>query len=202
MLKKNDVIVFQGDSNTDANRNLIDPVRGTGYDYLGYAGMVPGVMNALYPDLDLTFYNRGVGGESIVDIRKRWKADCLDLHPTVVTLLAGINGLSCELDVFREHFIYFTESVHGIGAKFVLMEPFTFPIGCFRPEWRVMLDEKINILRTEIAPLADAFIPLDALFAQMQIEHGVEYCSPDGLHPTVDGQRMIAREVIKVFEEL
>lgn len=190
MLKKNDIIIFQGDSITDANKRI-------GGDWFGYAGMVPKILNAFYPDYNLTFYNMGIGGNSVLDIRDRWQKDCLDLKPSIVTLLAGINGVNCDANVFRETYKYLITSVKKTGAKFIAMEPFFTKGEMSDDSWFLPLSEKLFIIRDLAEKHADALIPLNGLFAKMCAKYGAEYCTQDGVHPTIEGQRLIAKEVIK-----
>ncbi|APZ49469.1 hypothetical protein BW721_07140 [Jeotgalibaca sp. PTS2502] len=73
-LKQNDVILFIGDSITDVGRNRED-----GYNLgSGYTLMVAGALSARYPELQLQFLNRGIGGNKIGDLKERWETDCLD----------------------------------------------------------------------------------------------------------------------------
>lgn len=87
MLKKNSLILFQGDSITEWGRNYADSNDlGT-----GYAMMCSAWIKSLYPELDLRFLNRGVSGNRVIDLKKRWQQDCIDLQPDVISILIGIN---------------------------------------------------------------------------------------------------------------
>ena len=86
MLTKDGVIVIQGDSITDAGR-FGDPEQLGG----GYARMVAKYIENFYPDLSMKVYNKGISGNRSGDLVRRWQTDTLDLKPTVVTILIGIN---------------------------------------------------------------------------------------------------------------
>lgn len=52
----------------------------------------------LHPWLRVRFRNRGVSGNRAVDLRRRWQRDCLDLAPTWVSILVGINDTRRRYD--------------------------------------------------------------------------------------------------------
>lgn len=81
-------LLFQGDSITDADRVREDPLDlGTGYPY--YAAQL---LRAQHPDVDFTFWNRGIGCDETQHLLARIETDLIALQPDVVSLLIGING--------------------------------------------------------------------------------------------------------------
>ena len=75
------VIVFQGDSITDAGRDraAADPNVAHGLGS-GYPLLVASAALAAHPDRGLRFYNRGISGNKVPDLAARWAAD--GVHPT------------------------------------------------------------------------------------------------------------------------
>ena len=84
-------ILFQGDSVTDCGRSR--DVKG--YESSALGGGYPALIQArLFSDrpLDgLQFANRGISGNRIVDLYARWRVDCLNLQPDIVSILIGVN---------------------------------------------------------------------------------------------------------------
>ena len=118
-IKDNDIILFQGDSITDGNRGRSeDPnhIHGHGYQYI-----LAGEMHADNTDKDFTVINRGISGNRISDLYGRWKEHCLNLKPTVLSILIGINDC---------HSVYH----HNHGS-----EP-----DRFKKIYRLMLDEVLE----------------------------------------------------------
>src|SRR2546426_7588080 len=76
------VVLFQGDSITDAGRDrgVADPnaARALGS---GYPLLVAAAALAAHPDRGLRFYNRGVSGNKGPDLAARWAADTVALAP-------------------------------------------------------------------------------------------------------------------------
>ena len=90
MIHSDDIVLFQGDSITDAGR---DRKTATGHTAsalgTGYAYHAAGLLLSNRPDSNLTILNRGVGGDQVTDLAARWKGDCLELEPTVLSVLVG-----------------------------------------------------------------------------------------------------------------
>src|SRR5580693_2752855 len=82
-------ILFQGDSITDGNRGRsLDPNHILGH---GYAFIIAAKFGAAFPEANLEFFNRGVSGNTVLDLEKRWQKDTLDLRPDVLSILIGVN---------------------------------------------------------------------------------------------------------------
>ena len=73
-------ILFQGDSITDGNRGRTeDPNHILGH---GYVFIIAAEYGAAFPDLNLTFINRGISGNKVTDLEKRWQQDTIDPNRT------------------------------------------------------------------------------------------------------------------------
>ena len=85
-------VLFQGASITDCGRATCG---GAGFDNRGlgpgYPGMIAARLACDRPDVDWQFINRGISGNRIVDLYARWKADCINLAPDVLSILIGVN---------------------------------------------------------------------------------------------------------------
>ena len=91
------VILFQGDSITDGNRGRcysdLNHIMGH-----GYAFSVASRLGCDFPERNLKFINRGISGNKVTDLAKRWKEDALDLNPDVLSILIGVNDTSFVID--------------------------------------------------------------------------------------------------------
>jgi len=202
MLKPKDVLVFQGDSVTDCECSKND----NHYLGYGYVSLIAGKLLAKYPELELTIYNKGISGNRIYDLEERWSKDCLDLKPTVLTILIGINDTWRRFDSnivsnpedFKDTYKrLLDETVEKVNATLVLMDPFVLPYPKDRIMWREDLEARITIVR-ELAKEYKAFyVPLDGLFYQASIATPYEYWCLDGVHPTLAGHGLIADAWLK-----
>lgn len=198
IIEKDAVVLFQGDSITDAGRN-----RDAGDDMgHGYASMAAALFSSLYPQKGVQFINRGIGGNRVIDLKERWTSDCLDLRPTWVSIMIGINDCwhrfsrnaptSVEAFASTYHDIL-TDVKQTLDAKLIIMEPFLLPYPEDRKQWREDLDPKIHVVR-ELATEFDAhFIPLDGIFAEASTRAPASFWTTDGVHPTPAGHALIAR---------
>ena len=91
-LKQGDVILFQGDSITDAGRQKKDPIANDGLGR-GYPNVIAKSLLEDYSDLDLQIHNRGISGNKVPDLDRRWQADCIDIKPRVLSILIGVNDI-------------------------------------------------------------------------------------------------------------
>jgi acyl-CoA thioesterase-1 len=198
IIQQGDIVLFQGDSITDAGRN-----REKGDDLgKGYALMAAALYGAQHPEHGVQFMNRGISGNRVKDLQQRWQPDCLDLKPTVVSIYIGINDTWRRYDRndptsteayaagYRE---LLEQTKEKLDVKLVLIEPFVLPVPEDRKQWREDLDPKIQVVR-ELAREFDArFVPLDGLFAQASTRAASAFWAPDGVHPSPAGHALIAK---------
>src|SRR5947209_7780285 len=126
------VVLFQGDSITDAGRDR----GGDDWGY-GYAMMAAAWFSARYPAKNVRFLNRGIGGDRVRDLKRRWKQDCLDLRPTWVSVLIGINDtwrrydnheLTTAQEYEADYRTILVQARDQLGAPLILCEPVVLPV--------------------------------------------------------------------------
>lgn len=127
---KNAVILFQGDSITDGNRGRnADPNHVMGH---GYAFIIAAKYGSMLAERNLTFLNRGVGGNRVGHLRDRWQKDTLDLKPDLLSILVGINdangGVSARDYEERYDQLLATTVAALPNLKLVICEPFRLPV--------------------------------------------------------------------------
>ena len=197
IFQQGDVVLFQGDSITDFGRNRQDPANmGTGYAYIAAS-----LFSARYPELGVTFLNRGVSGDRAYEMHLRWQEDCIRLQPDWVSILIGINdtwrlfdsGKRTTAAEFSEHYRAMLEDVRTrTHASLILCEPFVLPVPEDRAAWREDLDPKIHIVRSLAREYGAIYVPFDGLFAQASTRQELAYWAADGVHPTAAGSALMA----------
>ena len=103
IFEKNDILVMAGDSVTDCGRMYEQPPAGWGSFGDGYVSMVDGFLAALYPELRIMVANKGVSGDDILLMEKRWDKDVLALNPDWVSIMIGINDVWRQFDGLLMH---------------------------------------------------------------------------------------------------
>lgn len=193
------MILFQGDSITEAGRGKATNQLGTGY--------VKIIAESIDPSKKLQFLNRGIGGNKIRDLKYRWKSDCLDLEPNVVSILIGINDVvgrylwskPTATRSFEEDYRTILEQASDVlGAKLVLMNPFIICKTKTQKIQKNLLKEKINVIELLSKEFNASLIPLDKIFEEETKILAPTLLSTDGIHPTQIGHTLIAQSWLKM----
>lgn len=88
LLQKGDTAVFWDDSITDYYMWLCPERDHTGF---GYYMLTSAFLQANYPHMDFTFYNRAHAEHSTVNLLRHVEEYCISLKPNLVVILVGIN---------------------------------------------------------------------------------------------------------------
>jgi acyl-CoA thioesterase I len=204
LIQRGAVVLFQGDSITDAGRSR-EQVEDLGF---GYPALVAAWFSALYPASGVRFINRGISGNRAGDLRTRWQADCLDLKPDWVSILIGINdtwrrydsGDATSAETYRENYRAILAETAKLGARILMLEPFLLPVPPDRKAWREDLDPKITAARELAREFGAIYVPLDGLFAAASAQRDPAFWLPDGVHPSLPGHALIAQNWLKAVQ--
>ena len=146
-IAKNDVILFQGDSITDAGRSREKAGEANDQGQLGagYASMAGAELLVGRPKDGLKVFNRGISGHKVFQLAERWQADCLDLKPNVLSILVGVNDLWHKLDgkydgtveIYERDYAALLERTKKAlpKVKLVICEPFVLRCGAVNDKW-------------------------------------------------------------------
>ena len=195
-LTDNSIILFQGDSITDAGRKANrNEALGD-----GYVMMTSAWLSALNPEANFRFLNRGVGGNRVRDLKNRWRKDCLDLRPNVVSILVGINDISwggTSTESFQADYVTILEQTSQLKSQIVLLEPFLIHSSGDLLEQTEKLDKKIEVVKKLAIEFEAKLIPLNDIFEKACLKREPSFWALDGVHPTLAGHALIAQAWIK-----
>ena len=205
LIEDNALVLFQGDSITDCGRAYDVP------DDLGrgYAMLAASWFSAAYPARRVRFVNRGISGNRAADLRARWQRDCLDLQPTWVSIMIGINDTwrrydrndPTRVEVYERNYRALLTAVREqLNARLILCEPFLLPVPDDRIAWREDLDPKIAAVRRLAREFDALYVPLDGLFAAASTQRESAYWLPDGVHPSPAGHALIAQAWLRTVQ--
>jgi lysophospholipase L1-like esterase len=206
MLQPNDVILFQGDSITDWGRKRDFPTGHT-HDALGdgYPFFAAAQLLATRPALNLTFLNRGIGGNKMADLAARWDPDCLALRPTVVSILIGVNDTWAArtghappqpLDEYERTFHALIRRTREAlpRTRLVLCEPFVFKFKAVDNTWFPEIAQRQQIVARVARETNCTFIPFQhALDEALKLHADPAHWLADGVHPTPAGHYVLAQ---------
>lgn len=196
-------ILFQGDSITDCGRMTCG---GAGFNCQGagpgYAGMIAADLGCKYPG-KYEIINRGISGNRIVDLYARWKCDCLNLKPDILSILIGVNDVIHETHhrngveqerferIYREILQWTVDTLPGI--RLILIGSFT---GKNQQPENVMAEvaARAEITRKLAAEFNAVYMPGQELFDNAMKNAPSTYWIGDDIHPTPAGHRLMADE--------
>lgn len=197
-IKKKSTILFLGDCITGANRNLEDP------NDVGY-GFVARINDAI-KNYRIKVINRGVDESRTIDLLNRYEDDVKSVNPDVVTIYIGMNDVwhhySKDLETSNEEFEYNFKTLldkikNDLNIPIIIIEPFIIDITPELTKMREELWQKVDIIRKLARQYASEYIALDGSFASACIKHEPTFYSIDGVHPTDEGHKFIARRWLR-----
>ena len=197
VFEENAVILFQGDSITDCNRNREDPdSRGD-----GYVDLITETLADRHLQQNIKFINRGISGDKIRDLSLRWERDCISIKPDILSILIGVNDtLLTPSEQFEEEYrMLLTRTTRALDPKIILCEPFLLQGD--NNAYRDDLNPKIKIVHKLSEEFRTLLLPLDKIFRESCSLHPPEYWAPDGVHPTPAGHALIAKSWIKYVDK-
>lgn len=203
-LRSNDIILFQGDSITDAGRKKTDmdansqSALGGGYAHLAAADLL-----FKYPALDLKTYNKGISGNKVFQLAERWDADCLQIKPTVLSILVGVNdfwhtlvnGYTGTLETYKNDYrALLKRTLDAVpNVKLVIGEPYALKdVKAVDDKWFPAFDGYRQAAKEIAAEFNAVFIPYQSIYEKALKLAPASYWTADGVHPSVAGTQLMA----------
>lgn len=212
-IAKRDVVLFQGDSITDAGRSRDkgktdvannQPGLGNGYAWLAAAQLLVD-----RPADELQFFNRGISGHKVFQLAERWQADCLDLKPDVLSILIGVNdiwhsldprlGYKGTVDIYEHDYDALVERTRKVlpNVKLVVCEPFVLRCGAVTEKWFPEFDNYRAAAKRVAGKHQATFVPFQAMFDAAIKFAPPEHWAGDGVHPSAAGASLMAHFWLK-----
>lgn len=209
LIRNGNVILFQGDSITDAGRSREkagtpneQPGLGSGYAWFAAAELLVD-----HPKGNLTIWNRGISGNKVYQLAERWDADCLQLKPEILSILIGVNDFWHTLDgkyqgtveIYERDYRALLERTRKAlpKVKLVICEPFVLRCGAVTDKWFPDFDGYRASAKRIAKDFKATFIAFQTMF-----DEAVKYAPPahwagDGVHPTAAGASLMAHEWLR-----
>jgi lysophospholipase L1-like esterase len=197
-------LVMIGDSITDYERKR--PVgEGLG-EAIGhsYVMLIDALLKSTYPASRIRIVNMGNSGDTVRDLKRRWRTDVLELNPDWVSILIGANDVWRQFDsplrpethVYVEEYeetleqlIRFTEKeVEGI----ILMTPYYMEPNPEEP-MRKMMDCYAEAVKRQAEKHGCILVDLQKRFNDYLRYYSAQSITWDRLHPDVVGHMIIAK---------
>jgi lysophospholipase L1-like esterase len=206
-----DVVLFQGDSITDAGRNkqqeLPNNTRSFG---MGYANHIASWLLEEMPTKNLTIYNRGISGNKVYQLADRWEKDCLDLKPNVLSILIGVNDYwhfrngkyDGTPEIYENDFRkLLTRTMEALpDLKLVICQPFILTgTRAVDASWV----EPFSAYQASAKRISDEFgatwVPFQVAFDKAIEVADPTYWAADGVHPSMAGAQLMAKSWLEAL---
>jgi len=212
LIAPGDVILFQGDSITDANRSRerageanLQPALGSGYAWLAASGLL-----VERPSDELRIFNRGISGNKVFQLRDRWQEDCLALAPDVLSILIGVNdiwharggGYDGTVEIYERDYDALLARTRAAlpEVELVVCEPFVLRCGAIDDSWFPEFDG----YRAAARRVADAhratWVAFQSMFDEATRYAPPEHWAKDGVHPSSAGAALMAQTWLKAVQ--
>jgi lysophospholipase L1-like esterase len=209
-LKSGSVVLFQGDSITDAGRSRqAQGPNNTAALGRGYPLLLAGALLADHAQAQLKVYNRGISGNKVPDLAARWEQDAVALKPAVLSILIGVNDIWHKLggrydgsveDYETGYRALLERTIEEIpGVRIIVCEPFVLRCGAVNAGWFPEFDQRRAAAKNVADQMKLTFVPFQAMFDAATKDAPPNYWAGDGVHPSLAGHALMAktwREVV------
>ena len=207
-IQDGETILFIGDSITDCGRR--DPLhKPLG---CGFVNMFNDMLLTRDSEKKITVLNRGIGGNTIDDLRSRWSDDVLAFRPDWLVIKIGINDLNQHLmknsvvplspeafgGIYDQLLALAREKLPGI--RLLLIDPFygsnDVTPGSYRSKVAALLHSYLEVIARQAAKHGTRHLKLNSLFQEkLKIQPAEIYFPNEPVHPLSTGHYLIAEAV-------
>ena len=203
-ISKNDVILFQGDSITDAGRNRNNPNPNDSNAFgNGYALLAASSLLNKHADKNIKIYNKGISGNRVPDLINRWEADAINLKPNIISIMIGVNdfwrtkdsGASNTPEQYKAQYKQLLEKTLTAlpNVKLIIAEPFAVnKVKAVDDSWYPEFPKYQQACKEIAQEFKAVFLPFQQLFDKgLKVNNGA-YWTTDGVHTTLAGANLMA----------
>jgi lysophospholipase L1-like esterase len=209
-IKKNQKIVFIGDSITDCGRRGDNAPLGG-----GYVKLFSDMLIVRHPRAAVTVINKGIGGDIVPGLRDRWNDDVLGHRPDWVSIKIGINDLHRTLrgdadpvppSRYREAYTEIVERTRKAlpSCKLLLIDPFYISTerspSTFRGEVLKLLPDYLRVVADLSRTYGTLQVKTHAKFQRLLKDHEPDTFCPEPVHPNLTGHLVIADAVYAALQ--
>ncbi len=205
-------ILFIGDSITDAGRRAAERPYGN-----GFVKIFRDMLISREPCKQIEIINKGIGGNTVWQMRDRWTDDMLFFKPDYLVILIGINDLHQPLmgnaekdENLQKHKDAYDEILAGTteelpDCKILLLEPFFMSrdtaAKSFRTEALELLQDYIAVTRQMSEKYNTDLLKTQELFQNILKYYETDTICPEPVHPNATGHLAIAEAIYRALSE-
>jgi lysophospholipase L1-like esterase len=207
-----DVILFQGDSITDAGRNKQRELPNEASSFgTGYANIAASWLLEELAGKNLTIFNRGISGNKVYQLAERWDKDCLDLKPDVLSILIGVNdywhfrngSYDGTLEIYETDFRALLNRTRDAlpAIKLMICQPFVLTgTSAVNESWLEPFSAYQGIAEKIAGEFDAVWVPFQQAFDKAIEIAPATYWAGDGVHPSMAGAQLMAGTWLEALE--
>ena len=205
-LRSGEKVLFIGDSITECMRETVEPPLGAGYVQFAHC-----LLAARHPTLEVEFVNRGVAGETILDMDQRWDRDAIEQRPDWLFTMIGVNDVLYRLvgdqteravddDAYRAAYVRILEKTQAaLDCRIVLLEPSPLEEHLPAPSHAVMR-KLVQVVRDVGAQFGVDVVDIYERFYRTVEASPQKGWLIDVPHPNLKGQMILTLAVLDYLE--
>jgi len=181
----------------------------------GYVRAFTELATSRWPERDVAWINKGIGGNNVSDLRERWRDDVLFHKPDRLSIKIGINDLHSSLNGaeggvdparFEKLYDEILDITHSeLGCSVVLLSPFYISTDTSgetnRSRVLNLLPQYIEVVSKMSDRYDTLMVPLHDVFQEQLAHRDAESFCPEPVHPNHAGHTIIAENLLEVLTE-
>ncbi len=203
-------MLFIGDSITDCGRRGAEAPLGA-----GYVRTFTELVTSRWPERNVRWLNKGIGGNRVSDLRERWRDDVLFHKPDRLSVKIGINDLHSAVrgaeggidpDRFEQLYDEILDMTKTeLGCPVVLISPFYISTDTSGQTFRSSVLELLPQYIEAVSRMSDKYdtlmVPLHDVFQEQLAHRDADTFCPEPVHPNHAGHTIIAENLLEVLTE-
>jgi len=172
---------------------------------------------ANFPEKNIEIINKGISGNTILDLANRWEDDVIYNNPDLISILIGINDIHRVINKFenwdeftpenyRKRYDYLLKRTsEKLNCKIILIEPFyisTDRTNNFRGRVLKDIEEYIEIVEEMSKKYGTYHLKMHRIYQKYLQYFEPEIFAPEPVHPNLTGHFLIANELFKLLKEV
>ncbi|OGS21042.1 MAG: hypothetical protein A2252_03880 [Elusimicrobia bacterium RIFOXYA2_FULL_39_19] len=208
-IKSGQSVLFIGDSITDCGRRQYDGCLGD-----GYVDLFTKLVAAEYPERKIKYINKGISGNTIVDLEERWTDDVLSNKFDFLSIKIGINDLHRFLnereeavppELFEKTYDQLLERTRKtFKGPIVLIQPFYLSkesSETLRKKVLQLLPKYLKVVEKMAKKYKTRLVKTHEMFQKHLKYRNVDVFCNEPVHPNPFGHLLIAKELLNVLSK-
>lgn len=198
-IRKNSVVLFQGDSVTDWHRNRTD-IKSMGDSYVKE-------MNEYLSKFNITVINKGISGNKVNNLLERFEDDFKQIKPDYIFILIGVNDTWHDFpnqktteQFEKEYELLITKIKNEINVPIILLEPFIIGYNNEIIRMQSDLDNKISSIKKLANKYNLEYLSFKEEFEKTLTKDNYLEYTLEGIHLLDNGYKIMSDKLISNIE--